>query len=390
MGDVDKTGYEKLDNSRQWKPSLNAEGESQSFIEPGSNFPLVENQDFERLLVVMTDRHIGNLMVSLYAIQAVSRQLKPNQSLRCIVDSKLLGLAEYFLPEVEFIPFALRGKSPSLGTKLKLLFRLWKSFRAQKSDVAVDLYGHSESLKLAQFSGANYISAYYCRPKLKDQFDWQADNTSLKPVHQVDYYRMPFLPLIGPVEVEPVQAVANEAILNNIAAKLVQLGRDSGKTLLVIHPGAGKEYKLWPIKYWCSLIEKLEQQGYQILLIGSGADKDQVDQIVANNRISPLNGFMQFNLIETIHLGFIAKGFIGNDSGPAHLLATTPATVISLFGPTDAVLWAPLSPNGHVLRSAEPCLPECSKGECQRSVSCLDALEPSTVLELLLSTQESQ
>lgn len=339
-------------------------------------------------MVVMTDRHIGNLLVSLYAIKAVQEQLSGQQTICCVIDYHLLSLANYFLPDIDFIPYNVRGTRLSPWKKLKLFIRMVFEIRKRKIDTAVDLYGHGESFSIARLSGARFISAFYSRPKLKKKYHWCDVDSSLQAKHQVDYYLYPFYPLFGLLQAATLNAPKLAATMTSTQNKLQALTIAGDKPLVVIHPGAGKEYKLWPSEHWQQLIAKLEDDHYQVLLIGAGIDKSEIDGIVSNRSISPMNGFEQFNLIETIHLGFISKYMIGNDSGPTHLMATTPSPVASLFGPTDHTLWSPLSSNSQILRSGTACLNDCSKQICAREISCLQALSAEDVYTSIFNQKQ--
>jgi ADP-heptose:LPS heptosyltransferase len=46
-----------------------------------------------------------------------------------------------------------------------------------------------------------------------------------------------------------------------------------------------------------------------------------------------------------------AGAYLGNDSGISHLAAAWGAPTLSLFGPTDPAVWAPLGPRSRALRS---------------------------------------
>lgn len=338
--------------------------------------PLV--QKFSQLLVVMTDRHIGNLLVSLYAIKSAQAKLEAKQTLTCVIDYQLLPLARYLAPDIDFIPVAIRGKT-AITVKLKLLFKLLVRLLSQRYDVAIDLYGHGESLKICRLSGAKTITAFACQPRLMGHYNWTSADAELTVKHQIDYYLYPFVPVLGLLEQTDLRAEKLPTTAAAVSHKLEQLGVNADKPLAVIHPGAGKAYKLWPISHWQQLIKLLRQKGYDVLVIGAGVDGEQVDAIFSDDSISAFNGYQQFNLIETIHLGFVAQCMIGNDSGPTHLMATTPTQVFSLFGPTDHGLWSPLSDNSHILHSGVNCLENCTKSQCQREISCLEALMPEQV-----------
>ncbi|MEE8056226.1 MAG: glycosyltransferase family 9 protein [Pseudomonadales bacterium] len=348
---------------------------------------MTNKRSFKHLLIVMTDHHIGNLLVSLYAIQSVQQQLKPEQSLTCVMASNLLPLVHYLLPDTHCIPYSLRDSKTSPIKKLPLFAKMFFTLRSRNIDTAVDLYGHGESYYIARLSGATFISSYYSTAKLKPKYHWSDLSTEETPQHQIDYYRYPFIPLMGIIVAATIKAPEHPKTFSLVKDKLSKLNISMEKPLVIIHPGAGKEYKLWPTKHWQKLINKLEECGHQVLLIGAGIDQQQVDAIMDSHDISPINGFQCFNLIETIHLGFIAKLMVGNDSGPTHLMATTPTTVFSLFGPTDHQLWSPLSPHSHILRAEVDCLNSCSKQTCQKDISCLEALSPDYVFDHITSAR---
>ncbi|HEB26635.1 MAG TPA: hypothetical protein ENI05_02510 [Porticoccus sp.] len=111
--------------------------------------------NFTNLLVVMTDRHIGNLLVSLYAIKAVQQQLSQQQTICCVIDFHLLPLATYLLPDIEFIPCTIRGNKPSLLKKLNLFISMLYKVRQKNIDTAVDLYGQG----INSMSGNKYVAS---------------------------------------------------------------------------------------------------------------------------------------------------------------------------------------------------------------------------------------
>ena len=47
-----------------------------------------------------------------------------------------------------------------------------------------------------------------------------------------------------------------------------------------------------------------------------------------------------------------ADAYLGNDSGPTHLAAAVGTPTVTLFGPTNAVIWAPRGPKVNVLQGA--------------------------------------
>ena len=69
---------------------------------------------------------------------------------------------------------------------------------------------------------------------------------------------------------------------------------------------------------------------------------------------------------------------VGADSGPAHVAAAVGVPAVTLFGPTDPRLTAPLGPGQQALWHQPACGP-CFLRECPIDHRCLGAIEVSEV-----------
>lgn len=88
--------------------------------------------------------------------------------------------------------------------------------------------------------------------------------------------------------------------------------------------------KRWPAKNYGALATKLNEQGYQPVLLGTAAEKEVTD-IIAEHCPSALNLTGQTSLDQLIVLGRGASGAIGNDTGPMHMIAPTGCPSLVLF-----------------------------------------------------------
>ena len=79
-----------------------------------------------------------------------------------------------------------------------------------------------------------------------------------------------------------------------------------------------------------------------------------------------------------------ARVLVTGDTGPAHLAAALGVPVLSLFGPTSAVGWAPVGPRHRILWG-DPCQCAPSAQDCHSASHCLAAITPEQVLEGLAS-----
>jgi heptosyltransferase-3 len=133
------------------------------------------------------------------------------------------------------------------------------------------------------------------------------------------------------------------------ARVLSELGAASGRPLLVVHPGAGARWKLWPVEHHARVIEQvIRDTGAQAVIHQGPADRD-----IAEHLAGILEG-RALRLLEpdlpllAAVLGQCAA-FLGGDSGVSHLAAAVGAPAAILFPAATRERWAPWSPTARTL-----------------------------------------
>jgi len=118
----------------------------------------------------------------------------------------------------------------------------------------------------------------------------------------------------------------------------------------VLHPHPKWHYKRWPIKNWIKTACYLNQLGIQIVISGSSNEdeKKYINQIYDHLPDKTINLSGQLSLAELSTVIKHAQIYIGPDTGITHLAASTGTPVITLFGPTNPVKWAPWPHNYHI------------------------------------------
>jgi heptosyltransferase-2 len=157
------------------------------------------------------------------------------------------------------------------------------------------------------------------------------------------------------------------------------------KSYVVLSPSASCISKRWPPERFRSVGEELAKtKGFGLCLIGSHADREICQEVLAGMKAPALNLAGELTLGE---LGWLLKNsklLISNDSGPVHIAAALDVPVISLFGRSDAGLspkrWRPLGLRSFFIHKSEVKVPE----DFDYSTPCfrLLSLEPKEVVEL--------
>lgn len=157
--------------------------------------------------------------------------------------------------------------------------------------------------------------------------------------------------------------------------------------LAVIHPGASNgSAKRWPPEFWGHLAGRLHDElGAAVVLTGSPAEAEIVHAVVRSCSFKPVVLAGQTTIPQLGALLKRADILLSSDSGPSHMAAALATPQITIFGPTDPVVYAPFSPRAVVLRRDLPCSPcydaralaECRFGH----MNCMRELLPHEVFE---------
>jgi len=157
--------------------------------------------------------------------------------------------------------------------------------------------------------------------------------------------------------------------------------------LVVIHPGASNgSAKRWLPEYWGRVASRLHDElGAAVVISGTPAEAAIVQAVVCGCNFKPVILAGQTTIPQLGALLKRADLLLSSDSGPAHMAAALGTPQITIFGPTDPAVYAPINPKAVVLRRDLPCSPcydarataECRFGH----VNCMRQLEPDEVYQ---------
>ena len=150
---------------------------------------------------------------------------------------------------------------------------------------------------------------------------------------------------------------------------------------VVVFPGASVADKRWPVERFMELSERLNDTGYEIVIVGAGSDFDLSEQIAGCCGGVNIAGKTSLPQVARIISG--AELFIGGDSGLMHLAVAVGGKTVSLFGPSNPAKWGPRGDKHRVISLDLPCSP-CSRfgtiPECHYDYRCIKEIAVSDVL----------
>ena len=127
-----------------------------------------------------------------------------------------------------------------------------------------------------------------------------------------------------------------------------------------------------------------QQPDVKIVLIGTSEDQKAEEEILKKSTASLLSLVGRLNLREAKELISHSSLFVGPDSGPMHIAASTSTPIVALFGPTLPAHFAPWQAEALVVEKELDCRP-CKQRNCiYKDFRCLRNIEPEEVYQACL------
>jgi ADP-heptose:LPS heptosyltransferase len=175
--------------------------------------------------------------------------------------------------------------------------------------------------------------------------------------------------------------------------KLGACGIGRQHEIIVLHVSAGNPFRRWPAVSFAETAARLASvdPGRRVIFTSGPSDATAATEIadatrarlgpVLANRIAACE---EFDLAELRAVIQRAGLFIGGDSGPLHIAATTETPIVALYGPTLPARSAPWRPRRFVSEAVEAgplsCRP-CDQRQCEPGdFRCLTSVMPDAVV----------
>jgi lipopolysaccharide heptosyltransferase II len=277
--------------------------------------------------------------------------------------------------------------------------RVSLALRRRRFDVAIDLHGGPRSATLTLATGAPQRIGYEIKGR-----SWMYTHTVARPrelrarhsvVNQWDLLEaIDGWPGETPdASVDPVEMPLDARVAAHVSDRLRRAGVMPAHELIVVHVSAGNPFRRWPESAFVQVCIQLAASSAdrRIVLSSGPSDRHSASRIGAAARAglppevrARIVEAGEFDLAELRALLAHARLFIGGDTGPLHIAATTSSPIVGLYGPTLPARSAPWRDPGLPTESVEveglDCRP-CDQRVCVHGdFRCLTSLPPDAVL----------
>jgi lipopolysaccharide heptosyltransferase II len=339
-------------------------------------------------------RMIGDVVFTTPIPRALKRTF-PESRLTYLVerDAAPIVTGNPHLDDVLVIPRS-RG-----WARLREDISLSRRLRAMRFDLVIDLHGGPRSSWLTWATGARQRIGYDIQGR-----GWQYTRTvhrprELKPRHSVVNQWELLAAIDGWPGTAPdpardaVEMALDAEADRRIADRLRAAGVDARHTLAVIHVSAGNPFRRWPEPAFARLVAALASADSmrRIVLSSGPSDRTAANRIAGEaraqlgpDRAGQVLEFGDVNLAELRSLVERSGLFVGGDTGPLHVAATTRTPIVGIYGPTLAERSAPWRDPQAVTESVQveglPCRP-CEQRVCEPGdFRCLTRLDADWVI----------
>jgi ADP-heptose:LPS heptosyltransferase len=190
----------------------------------------------------------------------------------------------------------------------------------------------------------------------------------------------------------PVEMAVDPRAASAIRERLALAGVEPHHHVVVVHVSAGNPFRRWPLDSFASLAARLIQSdaNRRVVVVSGPSERAAASQVIERARalVAPVDASAildcgEFDLDELRALVDRASLYIGGDSGPLHIAATSTVPIVGLYGPTLPVRSAPWRAPEYPSEAAEvdalPCRP-CDQRTCvPGDFRCLTWLTPEQV-----------
>jgi len=333
---------------------------------------------FIKNILLIRLRRIGDIVLTTPAISAL-REKFPQAHLTYLVEKPYLELVEGnpSLNEILVVP--------ANQSRRDFIRWLWRQ-RKKTYDILIDFHGGPRASWTTFLAKAKIKIGYKIKyksfiydlaiPRGRQNGYFHSVESHLNLVRVLGANPSTLPPLyLPPAKNEEKEKVNNLLKENNL----------QGCKPVVIHISAGNQFRNWGEKNILTLCQLLSRHPkLKIILIGSEEDKKAEKALLSKGPPGVVSMVGKLNLRELRELISFSSLFVGPDSGPMHIAASTQTPLVVYFGPTLPANFAPWQAKALLLEKKFDCRP-CPQRKCiYGDFRCLRSITPQEVYKACL------
>jgi lipopolysaccharide heptosyltransferase II len=312
----------------------------------------------DKILIVMPDKHLGNFVIALNAIKPL-REYYGVEKIAIVFDEthRDMVAANLGLENIIFYPRKQLETQSSFLQRAQIYWKFMQQVRRFKPTISAALEACNVSALISYLSGAKRRIGLDVN---KFPLLFNEKISFRKNGHRLESY-FDIMAVLGlPPTSQLISLETSQQDIDTVNRILAEKGISSDKPLICIHTGAGKPHKQWPIENFAELAKALaDTENYEIALTGGPAEQAQNKIVLSRCSENVYDLACCLSVSQLIALFKKTTLLISNDSGPMHIAALSGTPVLALFGPTDQVIWGPLSEKATVLLGNATCTNNC-------------------------------
>lgn len=344
-----------------------------------------QHSDVQRILALRLD-HIGDFVLTLPAFHRL-RKLFPQARIEVVVGKWNIDLAKQsglFAAIHQLDLYNERSGDGRASSIDEAKDQLAQMLRDSSYDLAIDFRADGDTRPLLQSIPAKFRAGFshgIRYPWLDVSVEWEGNQPRWR---QTANGSVKLQRLVSAVAAAYPLSNAEQALWPaSILAAERSAARDKQAPLVVLHPFAGNAIKMWSPLHWVILATTIIQAGGRVALVGTEGDRKTYADLVADMVAAGAEDRLgSYSLTELLRYLAGADCFVGVDSGPKHLAASTRIPTIGIqSGFVDPVIWGPACDQGISLIKRVTCSP-CyfdSITQCDRGHACMRAIMPRDV-----------
>lgn len=336
-------------------------------------------------------RLIGDVVFTTPAIGALRRRF-PDAQLTYLVEAPAAPVVRHH-PHLDHLIIAERP--PGLA-RWRYDVQLARRLRAERFDLVIDFHGGPRSAFLTWATAAPQRIGYALpgrRWAYTGRVAWT--RSLVPPRHSV----LNQWDLLTPLGIEPPDPARDAVVMppdpaseRRVDERLRAAAIDDTAAVIVIHVSAGNPFRRWPAESFATVAAELarEDRRRRIVITSGPSDAAAAEAVAdearrrAGDAAAGIVRTGEFDLAELRALVGRAALYIGGDSGPLHVAATTHTPVVALFGPTLPDRSMPWRHPHHRARAVDAgpliCRP-CHQRRCvPGDFRCLTGISPNMVM----------